>query len=78
MPIKIKKAYDKSLKIYLEVEFELKEYFKLFVKLKYKKGMTCQEYLNYQTETYQKRKQIDSILKRLRIRLQIISIMRYI
>jgi len=40
--------------------------------------MTHQEYLNYQTETYQKRKEIDSLLNRLRIRLQIITIMRYV
>jgi len=75
---KIKKLYDKTINLYFEVEKELKAYLKQFQKLNFKKGFTHQEYLDYMTLTYQKRKEIDSILKRLRIKLKIISILKYI
>jgi len=75
---KIIKKYDLDLKLYLDVEKELNEWLKLFRKLKYKKGFTHQEYLNYLTLTYQKRKEINKILKRLRFKLNIITILKYI
>ena len=74
---KIKKLYDKTLKLYFDIEKELRAYLKLFQEINYKKGFTHQENLNYMTLTYQKRKEINNILKRLRIRLKIISIVKY-
>ena len=75
--IKIKKLYDKTLNLYFDIEKELKVYLIQFRKINFKKGFTHQEYLDYMTLTYQKRKEINNILKRLRIRLKITSIVKY-
>ena len=74
----IVKFYDKTLKLYLEIEKELFSYFRLVKKIKFRSSFTLSEKEIYYSELLILRKKINNILKRLRKRLGIISIDKFL
>ena len=74
----IVKFYDKTLKLYLDIEFELKAYFKLVKKVKFRKNLSDLEKEQYINDLKVLKSNFQNILKRLRERLNIISIEKYL
>jgi hypothetical protein len=87
---KVIKKIDKTLKLYLEIERELRDYFKFVKKYKWKQefrfinsgiqitnGLTYHEYTEYKIFMSDLYNRINSLLKRLRIRLNIPTIKKW-
>lgn len=75
---KIIKKLDSTLRLYIEIEKELTNYYNLFKKTNWFKGMTYQEYEKYKKSLSDLRDLQNSILRRLRSRFNIPSIQRYL
>ena len=74
----IKKSYDKDLKLYLEIVQELTFCYKNNKKLFFEYSFVKQNYKNYYTFKKAKKRQINLLLARLRIALNIIDITKFV